>query len=108
MTGYSNIVEEALSTVEQEVYAQEDKEYEIYVKNLNSDNKVSLKVTKGNDLGQVFEATAADLGIMEGKVPIFINKDGQSCVDSRMTLGEFGIFEGDVLSINPDGNVAAV
>ena len=98
----------ALTEVEQEVNGQNGKEYDIYVKNGLSGAKTKLYVNEANELSQVFEATAKEIGLNIGeKNNIYINSKEQSSTDPEMTLGEFNVTEDSVLTIQQDAKVAA-
>lgn len=82
--------------------------FEIYVKNANSGHKMSFYTKGENWLQQVYEATAVELGFSKEKSnPIYVNEDGKSTTEGEMTIAEFGVKAGSVLTINPDGRVAA-
>ncbi len=85
------------------------REYEISVKNENSSSKVSLLVYPENTLDQVFKDTAKDIGLdVNEKHNIFINENNDSTTNGDTTLIGFGIKEGSLLRIAPDGVVAAL
>lgn len=86
----------------------QDEAYDIYVKNGISGNKVSFYAAPDNWLIQIFEGTAKDIGLNpQNSTNIYFNENGQSTSDSEMSLGEFGIGPGSVLTIQQDGKVAA-
>ena len=53
----------------------EEKEYEIYVKNCQNEMKNSVKVFGGNTCGQILETMREPLGIIEIKGPSFTSED---------------------------------
>ena len=82
-------------------------QYNIIVKSYNSGMERKLTVFPTNTLGQAYKATASDLGINDRENVIFVNEKTQASVsDSDMTIGEFGIGDGNTLIIQPDGMVA--
>ena len=85
------------------------REYEISVKNENSSGKVHILVYPENTLNQVFKDTAEDIGLnVNEKNNLFINENNDSTTDGNTTLMGFGIKEGSLLRIAPDGVVAAL
>lgn len=84
--------------------------FDIVVKNGQDSQKTTLYVTPANTLGQVFEATAAELGFNTGKKNnIFVNEStSQSATDPTVTLKEFQVSENTIISIEQDGKVAAL
>ena len=82
------------------------KAFNFFVKNVNSGNKVDFFATGENWLIQILEATAKDLGLNPDSKTFFSNDEGQSTSDSTLSLAEFGIKEGSVLSIHQDAGVA--
>jgi len=98
---------EALDMVENTEQGAENG-FDITVMNGNSDSKTTFYASSENWLVQVFEGTAKSLGLDINKANnIYLNERGQSTSDAEMTLGEFGLKEGSVLTIQQDGKVAA-
>lgn len=81
--------------------------FSFFVKNVNSGSKVDFFATGENWLIQVLEGTAKDLGLDPKAKTFFSNDEGQSTSDSNLSLAEFGIKEGSVLTIHQDAGVAA-
>ncbi len=101
-----------LDRAEETAYGRNDgvsTEYEISVKNENSSGKVRILVYPENTLNQVFKDTAKDIGLdVNEKHNIFINENNDTTSDGNTTLIGFGIKEGSLLRIAPDGVVAAL
>ncbi len=77
-------------------------EYEISVKNMNSNGKVRLLVYPENTLNQVLEATYMDLGLDSNpKNNLFINENNETNFDGNTTLIGFGVKENNLLRIAP-------
>lgn len=83
------------------------KAFSFFVKNVNSGSKVDFFATGENWLIQVLDGTAEALGLDPKAKTFFSNDEGQSTSDSNLSLGEFGIKEGSVLTIHQDAGVAA-
>jgi len=82
--------------------------FDIYVKNGASGNKTTFYTTGANWLSQVFEGTAKQIGLDVNKTnTIYINESGMSTTEGKLSVGEFGLKEGAVLTIQQDGKVAA-
>ena len=54
----------------------------------------------------ISESGSVDLGLNPDSKTFFSNDEGQSTSDSNLSLAEFGIKEGSVLSIHQDAGVA--
>lgn len=105
-----NQVEEGLAgSTEATGLAGNGSSYDIVIKNGQSGAQSTLYVTPDNTLGQVFSATAKELGFNTEKVNnIYVNeKTSQSATDPNVTLKEFEVQEDTVISIVQDGRVAA-
>ena len=94
---------------ENENYSSCSEAYDIYVKHGISFNKTRVYMTGENLLIQVYECAAKDLGFKsDSSKAVYVNeKTGKSTPDSEMNLNEFEIGPEDVLTIFPDGKVAA-
>lgn len=102
--------EDALSEVEKEgEYQSQGEAFDIIVKHGNSLNNTTFYITGDNYLIQAYEGTAKELGFKkDSSRAVFVNeKTGKTTAESDMTLTEFGIGANDVLTIFPDGKVAA-
>ena len=86
--------------------ADQKKAFNFFVKYMTSGNKVEFFATGENWLIQVFEATAKDLGLKDYPYTYYSNDEGQTTSDGNLSLAEFGIKEGSVLSIHTNGIVA--
>lgn len=86
----------------------EEKEYEIYVKNCQNEMKNSVKVFGGNTCGQILETMREPLGIIEIKGPSFTSEDGLTSADYNTTMKELGITANKMLIIDPAAGVAAI
>lgn len=85
-------------------------EFTFFVKNANSGAKIEFFASGENWLIQVFDATAEKLGLnpdYQKDKPFFSNDAGKTTSDSEMSLSEFGIKEGSILSIHQNDGVAA-
>ena len=100
----------ALSEIEREECGQNSAEaFDINVKHGISFNKTRVYMTGENLLIQVCEGAAKDLGFKTySPKAVFVNeKTGKATADSEMNLNEFEIGPEDVLTVFPDGLVAA-
>ena len=105
-----NGLDAALTEIENEAYRQNHLEpFDVNVKHGVSLAKTTVYMTGANLLIQVFEGAAKDLGFKEySPKAVFVNeKTGKSTSDSEMSLDEFEIGPEEVLTIFPDGHVAA-
>ena len=103
-------LDQTLDRVEGNAYnnATTGSEYEISVKNENSNGKVRLLVYPENTLNQVFKDTAKDIGLdVNEKNNLFINENNETTSNGNTTLIGFGVKENSLLRIAPDGVVAA-
>ena len=103
-------LDQTLDRVEGNAYnnATTGSEYEISVKNENSNGKVRLLVYPENTLNQVFKDTAKDIGLdVNEKNNLFINENNETTTNGNTTLIGFGVKENSLLRIAPDGVVAA-
>lgn len=104
-------LEQALNQVETGMTNEVDdnKAFDIVVKNGQTSQKTTLYVTPANTLEQVFTATADELGFNTGKTNnIYVNeRTSQSATDATVTLKEFQVTENTIISIEQDGKVAA-
>ncbi len=83
-------------------------EYEISVKNMNSNGKVRLLVYPENTLDQVYKDTAENIGLdVNEKKRLYINENNEVTSDGKTTLIGFGVKENSLLKIAPGGGVAA-
>ena len=80
--------------------ADQKKAFNFFVKDVNTGSKVEFFATGENWLIQVYEATAKDLGLKVNPYTYYSSDEGQSTSDGNLSLAEFGIKEGSVLSIH--------
>lgn len=85
-----------------------EKEFAITVKHQESGANVKAKVSAGMTLGNVLNEYAGKIGIdaSDSKVIFRNQRTEETTSDKAETVGAFGLYEGDVLTIQDNGGVA--